>query len=84
MITIEVLMTTLGCAKCEKAKKIIDTVMGKFKGNVQLHEIDIVKNPQKLIDYGVMSTPAVIINKKLICEGVPNEQQLCGAVEAAM
>jgi len=76
MIKIEVLTTSLGCAKCERAMGIIKEVVKEFKGKVKVTETDIVKHPEKLIKFGIMTTPAVIINGKLAFEGALSKEAL--------
>ena len=76
MIELEILTTTLGCSKCERAMQIINTVVGKYKGKIKVVETDVMKEPDKLIKFGLMSTPAILINGKLAFEGAPKEQEL--------
>ncbi|MCK5268540.1 MAG: TM0996/MTH895 family glutaredoxin-like protein [Spirochaetes bacterium] len=55
-----------GCAKCnqleENAKKAI-AQSGRD------HEIEKVTELNKIMDYGVMMTPALVINEKVISSG---------------
>jgi len=84
MVTIEILTTSLGCAKCERALDIIHDITKKYKGKIRVVETDIVKNPEKLIKFGVMSTPAIIINGKLVFEGTPNKEALKKKIEEVL
>jgi len=84
MVTIEILTTSLGCAKCERALDIIHDITKKYKGKIRVVETDIVKNPEKLTKFGVMSTPAIIINGKLVFEGAPNKEALKKKIEALL
>ena len=83
MITIEILTTSLGCSKCERAMKIIKEVVGEYKGKIKVIETDIIKNPEKLIKFGIMTTPAVIINGKLAFEGAPSKEELKKRIKEA-
>ena len=76
MITLEILTTSLGCAKCDRAMDIIHSITKKYKGKVKVIETDIIKNPEKLTQFGIMSTPAIIIDGKLAFEGTPNKDKL--------
>ena len=83
MIKIEVLTASLGCSKCERAMKIIKEVMDEYKGKIKVIKTDIIKNPEKLIKFGIMTTPAIIINGKLAFEGAPNKEELKKRIEEA-
>jgi len=74
----------LGCGKCERAMEIIKRVTGKYKGKIKIIEIDVIKTPKKLIEYGVMTTPALIINGKLAFEGSVDEKKLQKKIEAGV
>ena len=76
MIKLELITTSLGCGKCKKAIEIIEKMMQKYKGKIKMKETDIIKNPNKLMEFGVLTTPAIIINGKLAFEGTPNEKKL--------
>ena len=84
MIKLEVLTTSLGCAKCERAMQIINDVVNEYKGKIKVVETDIVKNPDKLIKFGIMTTPAIIINGKLAFEGTPSKEQLKKKLKEAL
>jgi protein-disulfide isomerase len=43
---------------------------------IELREVDLVKHPEVAVKYGVLSTPALIINGELAWEGVPSVQAL--------
>jgi len=74
MIKIEILTTKFGCAKCERAMSMINDVVKKYKGKVKVIETDIAKHPDKLMQFNVMTTPAIIFNGKLVFEGAPSKE----------
>lgn len=74
-VKIEILTTNLGCAKCESAIKKVKDVAGYFK-NLEIIKTDISKNPKKIIENNIMSTPAIFLNDKLEFEGSVNELTL--------
>ena len=84
MMKLEVLTTSLGCPKCERAMGIIKEVLIEFKGKVKVTETDIVKHPEKLSEFGIMTTPAIIINGKLAFEGTPSKEQLKKKLKEAL
>ena len=52
-----------GCAKCTKTAELIQTVAAEFDASV-----NVVKetSPEVMMNYGVMSTPAVVVDLSLI------------------
>ncbi|MCH7850361.1 MAG: thioredoxin family protein [Nanoarchaeota archaeon] len=78
-ISIEI-VTAQGCAKCEKANEKIRGLMKGVKG-VTIKEINLIENPEIAVKYGIMSTPAIIINHKLEFTGIPDEDDLKKIIE---
>ncbi len=64
MKTIKVLGS--GCSKCTKTAAMIETIAGELGV-----EADVIKetDPQVMMQYGVMSTPAVVIDGQLMHSG---------------
>lgn len=63
-----------GCAKCVKTAELIQMVADECGIEVQ-----VVKEsrPQVIMKYGVMSTPAVVIDKQLVHSGsVPDKTKV--------
>ncbi|WP_372741968.1 thioredoxin family protein [Neptunomonas sp.] len=63
-----------GCAKCIKTAEIISETAQALSINV-----NVIKetNPEVIMGYGVMSTPAVVIDEKLIHSGsIPQASQV--------
>ena len=54
---IEILGT--GCSKCKTLEAVAKEALAKVGG---FHEIEKVDDMIKIMDYGVMSTPALVIN----------------------
>lgn len=71
---IEVLGT--GCANCRATVKLIED-MAKAKGvAVQLHKVE---NIAEIMAYGVISTPGVVIDGKVVhTGGVPDRKKVEG------
>ncbi|MCE2596002.1 thioredoxin family protein [Motilimonas cestriensis] len=55
-----------GCTKCVKTAELIEQV-----ANEQGVAVSVIKetDPQTMLAYGVMSTPAVVIDEKLVHAG---------------
>jgi small redox-active disulfide protein 2 len=74
MKNIKVLGT--GCANCKTTLKLIDEA-AKEKGiDIQLEKIEDI---QAIMSYGVMSTPGVVVDGKVVhAGGVPSRDKIAG------
>lgn len=63
-----------GCAKC----KTLDTLTRRAVEELELKaNIVKVEDYQKIMEYGVMSTPGLVINEEVVFSGkVPNYEEL--------
>ncbi|HEY3360284.1 MAG TPA: thioredoxin family protein [Methanosarcina sp.] len=69
---IEVLGT--GCSKCKKTKEAIEKVL---KNDGIEAEVVKIEDVEKILNYGVMITPAVVIDGKVKIVGkVPDEKEI--------
>jgi small redox-active disulfide protein 2 len=69
---IEILGT--GCPKCIAAEEVVKRVVKNLGIKV---EVGHVYDLEKIIEYGVMMTPAIAINGKIKIEGkVPSEEEI--------
>jgi small redox-active disulfide protein 2 len=67
-----------GCSRCKSLHKITTDVVGKL--NIDA-EIEKVEDITRIMGYGIMATPALIINEKVIIKGrVPDEKELTGII----
>jgi len=74
MKNIKVLGT--GCANCKNTMKLIEN-MAKEKG-VEI-ELEKVEDMQVIMSYGVMSTPGVVVDDKVVhAGGVPSRDKISG------
>lgn len=65
-----------GCANCKTTMKLIED-MAKEKGvEIQLEKVE---DFQEIVGYGVMSTPGVVLNGKVVhAGGVPSRDKIAG------
>ena len=71
-ILIKVLGT--GCAKCKQTTEVIQQVVNENKLKI---EIEKVEGIMKIMEYNVMSTPAVVINNEVVIKGrVPSKEEI--------
>ncbi|MCK4906879.1 MAG: TM0996/MTH895 family glutaredoxin-like protein [Spirochaetes bacterium] len=55
-----------GCAKCNQLEENAKKAIAQSGSD---HEIEKVTELNKIMDYGVMMTPALVINEKVISSG---------------
>ncbi|BAO28214.1 thioredoxin family protein [Sulfuritalea hydrogenivorans] len=74
MKNIKVLGT--GCANCKTTLKLIEEVAAARGMAVQLEKVEEIKD---IMGYGVMSTPGVVIDGKVVhAGGIPGRDKIAG------
>jgi len=71
----EVKILGSGCSKCNFLERRVRDVIAENK----LHGIEVIKETDlnKLLDYGIMMTPALVINDEVKSSGkIPNDDEL--------
>ena len=72
MLNIKVLGT--GCANCKTTLKLIEDMAAASGAAVQLEKVEEIKD---IMGYGVMSTPGVVIDGKVVhAGGVPGRDKI--------
>ncbi len=63
-----------GCAKCNNTAERIEQVAADLGVAAEVHK---ETGPEALVQYGVMSTPAVVVDERLVHSGsVPEPEQI--------
>jgi small redox-active disulfide protein 2 len=63
-----------GCPKCEKLAELVEAVVKELGLNA---EIEKVTDIMKILDFGIMSTPALALDGKVLASGnVPSPEQV--------
>lgn len=57
-----------GCPKCQALEQRVREVVQKHNFDA---EVEKVQNIMEIMKYGVMITPALVINEKLVASGTP-------------
>jgi len=74
-----IILTAPGCTTCGQAiaavEKVVEQGRQEFPG-LSYRTVDVAESPEIATRYGVLSTPAIIINDKLAFRGVPKENAL--------
>lgn len=70
----EIKVLGAGCAKCKATYAIIEKVVKEHNLDVSLVKVEDV---MELLNYNIMTTPAVVINKEVKLKGhVPTENEV--------
>jgi len=72
MKTIKILGT--GCPNCKKTEAIVQSVVAELNLNINIEKVEDI---QDIIAYDVMSTPAIVIDEKVVIKGrVPKPDEI--------
>lgn len=63
-----------GCARCKMLEKITREVVEKEKIDARITKVE---NITEIMQYGVMTTPALVVNEKVEFKGrIPSEEEI--------
>jgi small redox-active disulfide protein 2 len=63
-----------GCNRCDKLFKKVNTIVQSNNINAEVIKIEDIKEFMK---YGILMTPALVINEKLVCSiNIPSEKDI--------
>lgn len=62
----EIKVLGTGCSKCEKLTKIVKDAVNELKADAKVEKIEEI---EKIMSYNVLSTPALVINGKVVLTG---------------
>ena len=71
-----------GCSKCAEARGALREAAKAAAAQVEWKEVDIGSNPNRAVDVGVVSTPAVAIDGDLVFKSAPTASELQSAIQA--
>ena len=77
-------VTSPGCSHCAAAKKILEGEIRPQFPDVDIQYIDVLTpEGQKIVgDYGIMSSPGVIVNGELFAVGGLDKNKLIAKIKA--
>jgi len=76
MVKVEV-FSSPGCGKCTHAKNILEDIVKDIGlGKITWREVNILEEMDYAVDLGVMSSPAIAIDGKLIFSSLPSPAKL--------
>lgn len=71
-----------GCAKCRALEKTTTEVIKELGIEA---EFDYVKDIKKIMEYPVLTTPALVIDEDLVCSGrVPTKAEVTNYITTAL
>jgi len=82
-VKIEV-FTSPSCPYCPMAIEVVDAVKKEMQDAIEVEKIDIMKDREKAIEYGLMAVPAVAINGVVKFVGAPEKEDLKNAIQEEM
>lgn len=80
MLSIKVLGS--GCANCHKVEELAKQAVAQLGVEAQ---VELVTDMQTILRYGVMGTPGIVINDKVVSQGrVPALSQITTMITTAL
>jgi glutaredoxin len=80
-VLIEIFVAPEGCPSCGKAQRLVRQVAPDYSG-VEVREVHITEAPDRVVDYGVFTTPFIVIDGEVAFVGVPRERDLRQRINA--
>lgn len=78
------ILSTPGCAACKTTKKMLVNLVEKQKEhfpNLTWKDVDLTENEDYIAKYNVVSTPVVVVDGKVVFNGLPKESELIAELE---
>ena len=66
MATVEIKVLGAGCAKCKSLEAVTKQAVDELKLNASIEKVEDI---QKIMEYGIMRTPGLVINGKVVLSG---------------
>ena len=84
MLKVEV-FSSPGCGKCGHAKEVLKKIAEQLGGErVEWREVNVLEEMDRAVKLGVLSTPAIAVNGKLLFTSLPSTKKLRRVLEAAL
>ena len=74
-VLIEIFVAPEGCPSCGKAQRLVRQVAPDYAG-VDVREVHITEAADRVVEYGVFTTPFIVIDGRVEFVGVPRESEL--------
>ena len=74
-----------GCGKCGHAREVLKKLAEELGGSrIHWREVDVLEEMDRAVQLGVLSTPAIAVNGKLLFTSLPSTRKLRQVLEAAL
>lgn len=74
-----------GCGNCAQAKDALKKIAAELGGGrIAWREVNVLEELDYAVRLGVLSTPAIAVNGKLVFTALPSAKKLRAALEAEM
>lgn len=84
MLTVEV-FSSPGCGKCTHAKETLKRIADELGGAaLTWREVDVLREIDYAVQLGVLSTPAIAINGRLVFTALPSANKLRRTLQAEL
>ena len=81
MIKVEV-FSSPGCGKCAQAKNVLKAIVEEIgQDKITWRDVNILEEMDYAVELGVMSSPAIVIDGKLIFSSLPSASKLRAALD---
>ena len=71
-----------GCTRCGQAKDVLRKVAEEIGGGrIEWREVNVLDEIDRAVKLGVLSTPAIAVNGKLVFTALPSAKKLRAALE---
>lgn len=80
VVKVEV-FTSPSCPYCPMAIEVVDEVKKEMPDTLEVEKIDIMKDREKAIEYGLMAVPAIALNGVVRFVGAPGKEELVEAIK---
>lgn len=68
-----------GCSNCKTLEKLVRSTVEELKIDAIVEKVEDI---QKIMGYGIMRTPGLVINEKVVLSGkVPSSKELIELIE---
>ncbi|WP_421077607.1 MJ0307 family thioredoxin [Methanothermococcus sp. Ax23] len=74
MVKIEVFTSPM-CPHCPAAKRVVEEVASGMEG-VEIEHVDVMKEPERAANYGIMAVPTIVIDGEVKFVGAPTKEAL--------
>lgn len=73
-----------GCGKCGHAKEVLRKIAQEMERDVEWREVNVLEEMDYAVALGVLSTPAIAIDGKLVFSSLPSSAKLRAALNAQL